>query len=165
MARQTLETLSASRQEAYNPFETNNAPINWAGTSYFNVPEHVKERYPDKDFTYVAIYSGGEHLYDNYDKALDEQWEPVTNEMYGETRRMSALDPFGRKLDQDVKRTYGQVLMMRDKVISKQQNDFFQSVLETQEEMTSKAHAPDLGGNSPYVIHNERSRTNAQIKR
>jgi hypothetical protein len=164
MAKETLQNLEASRREAYNPIEAENVPHNWANTVCFNIPQQVKDRYPDKDFTCVAIYAGGEDLYNNYDQAIHDQWEPVTTEMYGDASRSNVMDPFGRTKTNDIKKIYGQVVMMRDKKISVSQQKHYDGLLENQEELTNTAHRPELGASSPYIVHNQRQHRGMKSK-
>ncbi len=161
--RKSLKSMESERATPTSQFRPGKAR-KWGRVDAFEVPEHLRSKYPNHEFTWVPNRVGGTDYNADFDRAIEYGWNRIRMLEFDPAFEADSTDAFADKKANAWATKRGLVLMVRDKELCDEEREFQQQKNDEQDEFVKNAYSPELGGGALHVLANRR-RTHATDNR
>lgn len=143
----------SKESRSYQTRDVDERPVTDFGISKFNVPEAIKEAFPDDVLGFIPYMSQGEELIDIIDDAMERDWKPITKGEDPSINKYYKTNPFSREGDASFTKKGGQILVRRS--VEKHENElkFYEMQNKRQEEMRKNMVLFDEPNRNPFHRH------------
>lgn len=126
-------------------------PLLYSQGSRFNIPKEVIDADPDHYYSFIVYSSMNEENRENFYDAIDRGYEAVKGSEHPILARRYDLSPFDKKVEDDVIKRGGQILMKRPMEIHEEEMKIYNEHNHRQEYMAEMHRSRDPRQPRPFM--------------